>query len=698
MSAHPLSLSPSQESALIGWTQAIYGLHAFSLLMGIVGAATVIGAFLTGWPSIIAVILNYVKRSDVRGTWLESHFRWQIRTFWFGLLWVGALRRCSSSHARHRHPDRVDPDGAGQPVVHLPNRPRMDGAECAAADVRVAAVVSGFSQTNATSGLKPDTTSARGPADAGHYIVAPPQQELPRRAVLRQSDGAIEGVERLEARGRARAAGARARPNTADSSSSPSGRSDRGSESAVGLSASAIAAARPTKAPTVGVTRTSPSYKHRNRAPVDAPRRAPSTCADCSAASSWKRPCALLRRRGRELTLRFVDHRRATRDASPAPTSAHSRRSRRAAPAAAPRSTASAPAGPALPARRAAAAAAYANQPDGFLRQADAPRIGSGDVVPAAAVCRVDRVEHGVEPRRQLAAIGNLERDAGVANSGFRAAQALPHRRRRRQKRAGDRRRVEAEHDLQHQRRVHAAIESGCAQTNSSFSRSSGNAPLVHRRSVQRVCSIRSAGPSAPHRRARDRGAPDRSAAAAPSSTATPRACVGTPSRGQVRSAVTNASLERIFRRGNIARARREERDEPPVRLARDVLDDGARVVSACPLTTSSRTSRRDRANLDGAGRRRRTARRPVERVIERRQLEDDLPAELLLRVGVRPVLHAALPAMHAHRRARRRRLERRAADVDARVDERLVVGPPGADQRASAAASSGCRSLPAVS
>ena len=63
-------------------------LHAFSLLTGILGAATVIGAFLTGWPSIIAVILNYVKRGDVRGTWLESHFRWQIRTFWFGLLWV----------------------------------------------------------------------------------------------------------------------------------------------------------------------------------------------------------------------------------------------------------------------------------------------------------------------------------------------------------------------------------------------------------------------------------------------------------------------------------------------------------------------------------------------------------------------------------------------------------------------------------
>lgn len=75
-------------SPLVGWAQFIYGLHAFSLLTGILGAATVVGAFLTGWPSIIAVILNYVKRSEVRGTWLESHFRWQIRTFWFGLFWV----------------------------------------------------------------------------------------------------------------------------------------------------------------------------------------------------------------------------------------------------------------------------------------------------------------------------------------------------------------------------------------------------------------------------------------------------------------------------------------------------------------------------------------------------------------------------------------------------------------------------------
>jgi len=74
--------------SLVTWTNMIYLLHAFSLLTGILGAATVIGAFLIGWPSIIAVILNYLKRGEARGTWLESHFRWQIRTFWFGLLWV----------------------------------------------------------------------------------------------------------------------------------------------------------------------------------------------------------------------------------------------------------------------------------------------------------------------------------------------------------------------------------------------------------------------------------------------------------------------------------------------------------------------------------------------------------------------------------------------------------------------------------
>jgi uncharacterized membrane protein len=84
----PVPPAFGNERSLVNWTTLIYGLHAFSIVTGILGTATVIGAFLTGWPSIIAVILNYVKRSEARGSWIESHFRWQIRTFWFGLLWV----------------------------------------------------------------------------------------------------------------------------------------------------------------------------------------------------------------------------------------------------------------------------------------------------------------------------------------------------------------------------------------------------------------------------------------------------------------------------------------------------------------------------------------------------------------------------------------------------------------------------------
>ena len=66
----------------------VYALHTLAIVVGIVGAATVIGSFVGSLPSIVAVILNYVKRGDARGTWIASHYRWQIRTFWFTLLWA----------------------------------------------------------------------------------------------------------------------------------------------------------------------------------------------------------------------------------------------------------------------------------------------------------------------------------------------------------------------------------------------------------------------------------------------------------------------------------------------------------------------------------------------------------------------------------------------------------------------------------
>jgi len=81
-------ISPSVNPNLVTLTYVIYGLHLFSAVTGIITSAAIVTAFLTGWPSIIAVILNYIKRGDVRGTYLESHFTWQIRTFWFTVLWI----------------------------------------------------------------------------------------------------------------------------------------------------------------------------------------------------------------------------------------------------------------------------------------------------------------------------------------------------------------------------------------------------------------------------------------------------------------------------------------------------------------------------------------------------------------------------------------------------------------------------------
>lgn len=71
--AAPAATGAPAESSLKRVTALVYGLQ--------------IASFFVGMTFIAAVIVNYVKRKDVEGTWLESHFRWQIRTFWFGCLW-----------------------------------------------------------------------------------------------------------------------------------------------------------------------------------------------------------------------------------------------------------------------------------------------------------------------------------------------------------------------------------------------------------------------------------------------------------------------------------------------------------------------------------------------------------------------------------------------------------------------------------
>jgi uncharacterized membrane protein len=93
MSTHELTNNlpdtlPQPSANLVSLTCIIYALHLFSAASGLLSSTFVLTAFLTGWPSIMAVVLNYLKRDEVAGTYLESHFRWHIRTFWFALVWM----------------------------------------------------------------------------------------------------------------------------------------------------------------------------------------------------------------------------------------------------------------------------------------------------------------------------------------------------------------------------------------------------------------------------------------------------------------------------------------------------------------------------------------------------------------------------------------------------------------------------------
>lgn len=78
--------APRVDESLITYTNVIYALHALAVVIGVLTTTTIVGNFVFGLPSIVAVIMNYVKRSQVRGTFLESHFIWQITTFWTALL------------------------------------------------------------------------------------------------------------------------------------------------------------------------------------------------------------------------------------------------------------------------------------------------------------------------------------------------------------------------------------------------------------------------------------------------------------------------------------------------------------------------------------------------------------------------------------------------------------------------------------
>ena len=81
-------LAPGTPSAsLISTTLVVYALFGVAAIAGLVSSGFPLVAPLMGVIGIVALILAYVKRSDATGTWLASHYRWLIRTFWFSLLW-----------------------------------------------------------------------------------------------------------------------------------------------------------------------------------------------------------------------------------------------------------------------------------------------------------------------------------------------------------------------------------------------------------------------------------------------------------------------------------------------------------------------------------------------------------------------------------------------------------------------------------
>lgn len=92
MDESPIETTVTVDPRLVSWTHWMYALHALAIAIGVVTSASIVGKFVFGLPSIIAVIMNYLRRGEARGTWLEPHFRWQLRTFWIAALtFIGTL-------------------------------------------------------------------------------------------------------------------------------------------------------------------------------------------------------------------------------------------------------------------------------------------------------------------------------------------------------------------------------------------------------------------------------------------------------------------------------------------------------------------------------------------------------------------------------------------------------------------------------
>ena len=86
----PLPVPPQ---SLITTTLIVYALFGVAAVVGLASSGFPLIAPLGGLAGIVGIIMAYVKRGEATGTWLASHYRWLIRTFWFSLLWglIGAI-------------------------------------------------------------------------------------------------------------------------------------------------------------------------------------------------------------------------------------------------------------------------------------------------------------------------------------------------------------------------------------------------------------------------------------------------------------------------------------------------------------------------------------------------------------------------------------------------------------------------------
>ena len=79
--------APGPAPSLITATLVVYGLFGLAAVVAILSNGLVVIAPLVGLAGIVAIIVAYVKQGEAAGTWLASHYRWLIRTFWFSMLW-----------------------------------------------------------------------------------------------------------------------------------------------------------------------------------------------------------------------------------------------------------------------------------------------------------------------------------------------------------------------------------------------------------------------------------------------------------------------------------------------------------------------------------------------------------------------------------------------------------------------------------